>query len=153
MVAAEIQSDTMSDSELVAMWNTACAKDARGKRNALKTTASEHDLQVACVRLFRLKYREYAEMLFAIPNGGKRNAIVAKKLKAEGVLAGVPDLFFAVPIGKYHGMFMELKNGKSNNLTENQKRMMYKLSMFGYKTAVIRSIEDFEKNMKEYLCM
>lgn len=143
----------MTDAELLALWDKANNKDARAKRNARKTAASEHDLQVACVRLFRLKYREYAEMLFAIPNGGKRNAIVAKKLKAEGVLAGVPDLFLAVPNGKYHGLFIELKNGKSNNLTENQKRMMYKLQMHGYKTVVIRSIEEFEKIIEEYLEM
>jgi hypothetical protein len=39
-----------------------------------------------------LTYPTKANRLFAIPNGGHRNKIVAKKLKAEGVLAGVPDL-------------------------------------------------------------
>ena len=143
----------MTDAELMALWNSKNNKDARAKRNARKTTASEHDLQVACVRLFRYKHHEYNEMLFAIPNGGKRNSIVAKKLKAEGVVSGVPDLFLAIPKGNWCGMFIELKNGRSNNLTENQKRMMYKLQMHRYKTAVARSLEEFEKIIEEYLEM
>ena len=143
----------MTDRELIALWNKTDNKDTRARRNARKSAASEHDLQVSCVRLFRYKYREYGEMLFAIPNGGKRNPKEAARLKAEGVVSGIPDLFLSVPKGKYHGMFMELKNGKSNNLTENQKRMMYKLQMFGYKTVIIRSLEDFEKNIEEYLFM
>jgi len=35
-----------------------------------------------------------ARKIFAIPNGGHRNVVVAGKLKAEGVRAGVPDLCF-----------------------------------------------------------
>lgn len=143
----------MIDPELLALWNASNNKDTRARRNLRKSAATEHDLQVACVRLFRYKYSEYNEMMFAVPNGGKRNAIEAKKLKAEGVVAGIPDLFLAVPKGRWHGMFMELKNGKSNNLTENQKRMIYKLQMFGYRTEVVRSLEDFEKIMEEYLVM
>jgi hypothetical protein len=60
----------------------------------MKTT--EHDIQVNCVNYFRLRYPK--GLIFAIPNGGQRNVIVASKLKAEGVLSGVPDL--CVPIAK-----------------------------------------------------
>ena len=31
-------------------------------------------------------------MVFAVPNGGKRHAGEARRLKEQGVLAGVPDL-------------------------------------------------------------
>ena len=57
----------------------------------------EHQLQVECVKWFRFQYPKLANLLFAIPNGGLRNIKVATKLKAEGVLAGVPDLFLAIP--------------------------------------------------------
>ena len=46
----------------------------------------EHSLQVCCVHWFRLQYPQYATLLFAVPNGGARNAITAGKLKAEGVV-------------------------------------------------------------------
>lgn len=32
-------------------------------------------------------------MIHAIPNGGARNPVVAAKLKLEGVVKGIPDLF------------------------------------------------------------
>ena len=60
----------------------------------MKTT--EHEIQVNCVNYFRLRYPK--GLIFAIPNGGQRNVIVASKLKAEVVLSGVPDLH--IPIAK-----------------------------------------------------
>ena len=50
----------------------------------------EHRLQVACVRWFRLQHPNV--LIFAIPNGGQRNVVTAKRLKDEGVVAGVADL-------------------------------------------------------------
>ena len=101
-----------TDEELIAMWN---ARNARvNKRNARKASSTEHDLQVACVNEFRYLNPRFADLLIAIPNGGKRNAIVAAKMKAEGVVAGVPDLFFAHPSGEWHGLFLEMKNGKAH---------------------------------------
>lgn len=35
-----------------------------------------------------------APVMYAIPNGGRRDAITGARLKAEGVLAGVPDIFW-----------------------------------------------------------
>lgn len=44
-----------------------------------------------------------------IPNGGRRDRRTAELLKAEGVLAGVPDVFLPYPSGGYHGLYIELK--------------------------------------------
>ena len=44
------------------------------------------------------KYPE-AQLLFHVPNGGKRNAAEAAHLKRQGVKAGVPDLFLPVARG------------------------------------------------------
>jgi len=139
------------NSDLIAMWDKACAKDARGKRNAKKTATSEHSLQVACVNWYRGTFPEYAPLLIAIPNGGKRNKGVAAKLKAEGVVSGVPDLFCAVPVEDKHGLFIEMKNGKSNDVTDNQRRIMFALRLQGYRAEVCRSYEEFCKIIQEYL--
>ena len=48
-------------------------------------------------------------MLYAIPNGGRRDAITGARLKAEGVKAGVPDIALPVPNRGYHGLYIELK--------------------------------------------
>lgn len=84
------------------------------KHNRGKSAASEHDLQVACVNWFRLSYREYSDLLIAIPNGGYRAKSTARYMKAEGQKVGVPDLFLAVPSGKYHGLWIEMKNDKKS---------------------------------------
>ena len=72
---------------------------------------SEHDEQCAVIQWAQLHERKYPALsrLHAIPNGGKRNIVVAKKLKAEGVKAGVSDLCMTVPRGEYHGLYIEMK--------------------------------------------
>lgn len=48
----------------------------------------EHRLQCACVRWFAYRHPELSCRLFAVPNGGRRDATTAAKLKAEGVSPG-----------------------------------------------------------------
>lgn len=112
---------------------------------------TEHDLQVACVRWFRLQYSRCGRLLFAIPNGGQRNLVVAAKLKAEGVVSGVPDMFLALPNGGYHGLWIELKNGRAGRLSEHQKEMIDSLRAMGYCCVVCRTIDEFMGAVKEYM--
>lgn len=128
-------------------YNRLLQKQKRGK-----STASEHDLQVACVNWFRLSYREYADLLIAIPNGGYRAKSTARYMKAEGQKAGVPDLFLAVPRGEYHGLWIEMKNGKAGRVSDNQTEMMTLLNAQGYLCKICRSFDDFESVIDEYLC-
>lgn len=123
------------------------ANNSSGGRHA----EPEHDLQVACVRWFRLQYSKWAFLLFAIPNGGKRNAITAAKLKAEGVVAGVPDLFLAIPCGGYSGLFIEMKNGKKGRLSESQESMIKELRAVGYRVEICRDFECFCSAVGDYL--
>lgn len=89
--------------------------------------------------------------LFHIPNGEKRNIQTAMKLKAMGVMPGVPDLFLPVPneAGR-HGLWIEVKAGK-NRLTENQKLFVSRTLDDGYDFAEVRSVEEFFKVVSEYL--
>lgn len=110
---------------------------------------TEHEMQVNCVNYFRLRYPK--GLIFAIPNGGQRNVIVASKLKAEGVLSGVPDL--CIPIAKkgYNGLYIELKNGKSGKLSDNQKTIMGKLQNEGYRCEVCWSFDEFRSVVDSYM--
>lgn len=69
---------------------------------------SEH-AQQAALFCWAAAYPELRWM-FAIPNGGTRDRITAGKLKAEGVKAGVADIF--LPVGKHSvmGLWIEMKN-------------------------------------------
>lgn len=55
------------------------------------------------------RYPEFQRLLFAIPNGGERNIIVAAKMRATGTKADVSDICLAVARRGYHGLFIELK--------------------------------------------
>jgi len=59
-------------------------------------------------------------LMFAIPNGGERNKIVAGRLKAEGVKSGVPDIFLPVARHNVHGLFIEMKRPKSDTKTKGK---------------------------------
>jgi hypothetical protein len=71
------------------------------------------------------------KLLYAVPNGGMRNVIVARKLKAEGVRSGVPDLVLPVPRGTFHGLYIEVKHG-DNKPTPEQYAWMKALTEQGY---------------------
>lgn len=58
-----------------------------------------------------------SDYLIAIPNGGLRNKRVAGQLKAQGVKAGVSDIFLPVPKSSMHGLWIELKRPKSPQAT------------------------------------
>lgn len=111
----------------------------------------ESTLQVNCVRWFRLQYPELARLLFSVPNGGYRSAITAKRMKEEGVVAGVSDLLLLVPNKDYSFLCIEMKTEsgrQSNNQKIWQQEIMAKT--LG-KYIIVRSFDDFISSIKEYL--
>lgn len=110
----------------------------------------ESDLQIACVRWFRLQYPQYARLLFAVPNGGNRNLREAARMKAEGVTAGVADLILLIPRHKYGALCIELKTTKGRQ-QESQKVWQEAAEKAGNKYIVCRSFEDFRLTIKDYL--
>jgi len=116
---------------------------------------SEHDHQVS---LFdwrdHIGVREFPELewMFAIPNGGHRKISVARRLKREGVKAGVLDVLIPIPRGNYIGMWIEMKFGK-NKLTKEQAAFMEKMRDFGYHCAVAYVVDDAVKEVRNYMQM
>lgn len=116
----------------------------------------EHDLQSACVRLFRMKWPKYSGLLFAIPNGAKlagtplQRAKAWKRLEAEGARPGVADLFLAVPSGELAGLFIEMKTETGRQSTE-QREFEADAVGAGYGYAVPRSVEQFAQIVESYL--
>lgn len=75
------------------------------------------------------------ELMFAIPNGGERNFKVASQLKAEGVKAGVLDIFLPVARSGAHGLFIEMKK-RPNKPTAEQLMFAQKVHVQLYKVAL-----------------
>lgn len=110
----------------------------------------ESELQASCVEWFRFTYPQYKMLLFSIPNGGKRNIITAMRLKREGAVSGVPDLFLSIARNEYHGMYIEMKTEK-NKLTENQDKFFQAAIKHNYKCQVITSLDQFIREITFYI--
>jgi hypothetical protein len=123
----------------------------------------EHTEQVAVINWAKLNEGKYPQLrnLFAIPNGGHRHIGTAKKLKAEGVKAGVPDLCLGcqggesvVPclgrVKRYGAMFIEMKFGK-NKPDSNQRDWIKRLRDENYKCAVCYSFEEARDEILNYM--
>lgn len=97
------------------------------KKSATKQKKVQHEgqLQIACVRWFRLQYPAYASLLFHPKNeadgatSGKKIAINA----ASGVVPGVPDLILALP---------SYKNGKKWSYQQGYRNIL----RLGHRTEV-----------------
>ena len=114
---------------------------------------SEHEEQKALIDWANMRSATLLELelLFAIANGGERNLLVAKKLKAEGVKAGVPDLMLPVARGGYHGLFIEMKRMKGGRVTKQQTEWLNRLIRQGYSAVVCRGCHDAIQTIEDYL--
>ena len=82
-----------------------------------------------------------------IPNGGKRDKLQAARLKADGVLAGWPDLVITGP-GRWVA-FPEVKDG-AGTCSEEQKEVLSGLANDGHYCGVFRTdrgLHDFMVDM------
>jgi hypothetical protein len=111
---------------------------------------TEHQEQVITIKWFRLQYPKLSNCLWAIPNGGVRNIGTAIKLKSEGVLAGVPDLFLMIPKNCFHGLFIEMKI-QGGKLQPNQKEFLKLANALEYKAVVCYGFEEAKKVISDYL--
>lgn len=110
----------------------------------------EHRLQVSCVRLFRRRYPQYAGLLFAVPNGGRRDAVTGARLKDEGVTAGVSDLILLKPNRFYGSLCIELKKPKGRQ-QPTQKEWQKAVEQAGNRYVLCRSVEEFMSSIDDYL--
>jgi len=95
---------------------------------------SEEEEQVALFSWAQLMSGKYPELelMYHIPNGGKRGKAEAARLKAQGVKAGVPDICLPVARGGYHGLYIELKRVQGGRVSAEQKEWIPKLQRQGY---------------------
>lgn len=114
--------------------------------------AGEDTEQMGVIEWANVSIRRYPEleMLYHVPNGGKRDAREAARFKAMGVKPGVPDLCLPVPRGGYCGLYIEMKYGK-NKPTDNQIAWMKRLMAQGHKVEICYSGIEATRVIEEYL--
>jgi len=127
----------------------------------IKNKNREHSEQSQLVEWAHLQRGKFPGlgMLYAIPNGGHRHIGAAMKLKKEGVKRGVPDLCLPVPMGKYHGMYIEFKPehvpGETNKTypSLSQKQWLRALDKLGYKAVLVYGFEEGKAAILDYLTL
>lgn len=113
----------------------------------------EQALQIACVKWFELQYPWATGLLVHPMNEGMAGGRVRGAIgKAMGQRKGVADLLLLLPneTGNYCYLAMELKT-KTGRLSEDQKLFLTRAGSAGARVAVIRSVEGFVKEVKEYM--
>ena len=95
--------------------------------------------------------RRYPELawLHAVPNGYRLSPAQAGKAKAQGLTAGVWDLFLPVTAYPFGGLYLEMKAGR-NALTEEQKAFRAALES-DYEFALCRSWVEAARAICDYL--
>jgi hypothetical protein len=85
-----------------------------------------------------------------VPNGGDRNIRVARKLKAEGVLAGVADLCLPAARRGYHGLYLEMKS-EEGVATKEQKEFLRGVSTEGYCAVIAQGVDEARSTLEWYI--
>ncbi len=85
-----------------------------------------------------------------IPNGGNRNSGEAAKLKRQGVLKGVPDIFLPCARGAYHGLYIELK-AKGGKVSPEQEEFLRGVYAEGFMAAVCYGADAAIRLIEKYL--
>lgn len=102
--------------------------------------------------LFARTHRLPEQLCFAVPNGGHRHPAVARKLKAQGVRAGVPDVHLDIPAGGFHGLRLEFKRvGEDVRNGSAQEAHIDALRRRGYNAMVVKSATEAVHLTKVYL--
>lgn len=113
---------------------------------------TEHEHQKAVVQWAERMSGLVPELrlLHAIPNGGKRHMFTARRMKAEGVKSGVPDLFLPIARAGRHGLYIEMKAHRGS-VTPEQREWIAALRDQGYRAEVARGFEAAINIIEDYV--
>jgi hypothetical protein len=115
------------------------------KPSAQLPVPTESQEQRAFVRWFRLQYPRVR--IFAIPNGGNRDAITGAIMQAEGVCKGVPDLY----IPEWH-LWIEMKRIKGSvTLDEQHEWAAYLVDTCGDNHFFAKGCQDAISKLQTFL--
>lgn len=115
----------------------------KGKVPELKIKSEDME-QAEFIQWMRRNHPQYR--IFAIPNGGLRTKATAMRLKATGLVAGVPDLM--IPALK---TFIEMKRTKGGQISEEQRDWIHYLKDIGYHAKICRGKDEAIAFVKEII--
>ena len=140
----------------------AAVAKAQAEFRAAKAVPTESAEQSALVAWFRAEFANLglrdARQLIASQAGtmlggsgdGLRFARFAK-LKREGFVGGVPDLFLAHPVAPFAGLWIEMKRVKGGSVRPDQREMHDLLRRAGYAVEVAKGAREAQDVIELYV--
>jgi len=105
-------------------------------------------------------YHPTLRCMFAIPNGAhlagdaRQRGIQMGRLKKQGFKSGVSDIFLPIPVGDYHGMFIEMKRRMQDGPTKvsrKQQDFLDTMKATGYHVMICYGADHAIADIKDYL--
>ena len=108
---------------------------------------TEYELQKAIC-----KYLDLKGVLYCSSNGGIYQPHFSQRIrqKLSGYKKGIPDIIIYEPVGKFHGLAIELKVGK-NRATKDQLKWRDELNKRNYVSEICNGIDETLKVINQYL--
>jgi hypothetical protein len=112
----------------------------------------EHQNQVALFDWIDMNIGRMPELklAFAIPNGTRTTPQIAKRMVAEGVRKGVPDVLLPIARGEFHGLWIEMKS-PGNYPKPDQREWLKALALEGHYTACCHDWQEAAEIIQNYL--
>jgi hypothetical protein len=104
----------------------------------------EHEEQKNFVKWFRMQYPKV--LIFAVPNAAARDHNAASWMRAEGLVAGVPDL--VCPEWK---LVIEMKRQKNSTISAEQYWMELYFKTIGWHHFFAYGAEDAKRKLREIM--
>ena len=109
----------------------------------------ESAFQKAAIKLVRSLAKCDSRLVTHIPNGGQRTIMAGARLKAEGVVAGYPDIMVFRGWSGNTGLALELKVWP-NKPSADQEEIHRLLTVEGWRVAVCYGLGEVEQVTREY---
>jgi len=100
---------------------------------------SEDQIQAACYQWLHNNYPSLRGLFFSVPNGSSRDIREAVKLKATGLVPGIPDCVLVWPV--VVGFEFKTDIGKVSDV---QGKIHSKWRLAGLTVHVVRSVDQFK---------
>lgn len=98
----------------------------------------EHFEQCFIFHYMEIHHPRVYEMMYAVPNSGRRAKMERGMMSSQGLKKGVPDIILDLPCAGFHGLRIELKRtgGKRSSVSKEQEIWLSKMALNGYKAEV-----------------
>jgi hypothetical protein len=93
------------------------------------------------------------EYLIHHANEGKRTSVYGRLLKLIGLRPGIPDYQLPIPVGKHHGLWLEMKrrNAQKHKKKLEQENWAYRLKKINHIVDYAYGWEDAMNKTLKYL--